>query len=82
MAFSHLRKAFCPITRDLSKHTTDFTQEVQVNCAKSSVAKKLLYQKNKNTCTFSNGLRIHKTWTILEKSIEDYIIEQQNKYAS
>ena len=58
MAFSRLLKAFRPITRDLSKHTTDFIQEVQVNCVKSSVAKKLSYQKNKNTayCSLRNEM--------------------------
>ena len=28
MAFSHVRKMFRPIRRDLSKHTTDFIQQV------------------------------------------------------
>ena len=44
MAFSHVRKAFRPIRRDLSKHTTEFIQQVQVQvqCAKTSVARKLL----------------------------------------
>lgn len=63
MAFSHVRKAFPSIRRDLSKHTTDFIQEVQVHCVKTYVARKLSYQKYKNTRTFSNGSRIHEIWT-------------------
>ena len=78
MAFSHVRKAFCPIGSDLSKRTTDFIQQVQVQCVKTSVARNLSYQKYKNTCTFSNGSRIHEIWAF-KKSIDDYIIEQQNK---
>ena len=45
MAFSHVRKAFRPIRGDLSKHTTDFILEVQVQCVKTLVARKLSYQK-------------------------------------
>ena len=32
MAFSHVRKSFRPIRRDLSKHTTDLIQQVQAPC--------------------------------------------------
>ena len=72
MAFSHVRKAFRPIRRDLSKHTTDFIQQVQVQRVKTLVARKLSYQKYKNSCTSTR-------FEHLEKSIDDYIIEQQNK---
>lgn len=45
MAFSHVRKAFRSIRRDLSKHTTDFIQEVQVHCVKTYVARKTFVPK-------------------------------------
>ena len=60
MAFLHGRKAFRPIRRDLSKHTNDFIQQVQVHCVKTSIGIKLSYQKYKNTCTFSDGSGIHE----------------------
>ena len=34
MAFSHVRKTFRPIRRDLSKHTIDFIQQLQVLACK------------------------------------------------
>ena len=55
MAFSHVRKAFRRIRRDLSKHTTDFIQQVQVLCVQTSITRNFVYQKYKNTCTFNNG---------------------------
>ena len=41
MAFSHVRKGFRPIPRDLSKHTTDFIQQLQVTWVQTSIARKL-----------------------------------------
>ena len=40
MGFSHVRKAFRPIRRDLSKHNTGFMQQVQVLCEQTSMARK------------------------------------------
>ena len=78
MAFSHMHKAFCPIRRDLSKHTTDFIQQVQVQSVKTSIAKKILTKSIKIPvlCTMAQG---STRFEHLEKSIDDYIIEQQNK---
>lgn len=45
MAFSHVRKAFRPIRRALSKHTTHFIQQVQVLCMQTSIARKLCVPK-------------------------------------
>ena len=56
MAFSHVRKAFRPIRRDFSKHTTDFIQQPQVPCMQTSIARKRSYQKYKDTCTLNNDL--------------------------
>ena len=79
MAFWRVRKVFRPIRRDLSKHITDFMQQVQVLCDQTSIARKLL-------CTKSTKALVHLTmaqgstrFEYLEKSIDDYIIKQQKK---
>ena len=81
MAFSHVRKAFRPIRRDLSKHTTEFIQQVQVQvqCAKTSVTRKLFYQKYKNTSTFSNGSRIHEIWEFKKSQLTTILSSNKTK---
>ena len=78
LTFSYVRKAFRPIRRDLSKLTTDFIQQVQVHCVKTSVARKLSYKSTKIPVllTVAQG---STRFEHLEKSIDDYINEQQNK---
>ena len=45
MAFSHVRKAFRPIRRHLSKHPTDFIQQVQVQYSEDFRRKKTFLPK-------------------------------------
>ena len=69
-----MRKAFRPIRRELSKHTTDFSSfranlhSEETLCTKSTKMLVLLTMAQGST-----------RFEHLEKSIGDYIIEQQNK---
>ena len=78
MAFSHMHKAFCPIRRDLSKHTTDFIQQVQVQSVKTKKKKKILTKSTKIPvlCTMAQG---STRFEHLEKSIDDYINKKKKK---
>ena len=69
-----MRKAFRPIRRELSKHATDFSS-LRANV-----------HSEKTLCIQSSKMLVLLTmaqgptrFEHLEKSIDDYIIEQQNK---
>ena len=65
MGFSNMRNAFRPIRRDLSKHTTDFIQQVQVPCVQTSITGKL--------CVPIDGLQSRdETAMLVDKTIANY----------
>ena len=76
--FLTVHKAFRPIRRDLSKHITG-SSSMRENVRSE---KTFSYQKYKNTCTLSNGSRIHEIWAFGKVNWRLYYRATKQKYKS
>jgi len=72
MAFSHVRKAFVQSGETCQDMSTDFIQQVQVQCVKTSVARKLSYQSTKIPVLLAMAQKSSR-FEHFEKSVDDCV---------